>query len=186
MKKTLITILVTVLVCCAAFGATYAWLMDKTTTITNTFTYGNVDIELSESDNLDLKMMPGKTITKDPKVTVVGGSEDCWLFVKIDASANYGDFFDAYVVAAGWTALDGNAGVYYRSVTASDNAQDFYVLKDNQVKVLDTVTQAQFDAIKAAPTTAPTLAFTAYAVQLEGFEDKPADAWNQASTLGNP
>lgn len=176
MKKTLITILVTVLLCGCVFGTTFAWLMDKTTTITNTFTYGNVDIDLAESTNLDLKMMPGKTITKDPKVTVIGGSEACWLFVKIDKSANYGNFLADYAVAEGWTALPDHAGVYYRSVSASTADQAFPVLAGNSVKVLDTVTQKQFDDIKNGSDTAPTLAFTAYAVQSEGVADA-ATAW---------
>ena len=187
MKKTLITVLVTVLVCCTAFGATYAWLMDKTATITNTFTFGDVSITLEETEGegndtaKTFKMVPGATIDKDPKVSVVAGSEACWLFVKIDASANYSEFFATYVVADGWTALTGNAGVYYRSVTASDNAQDFYVLKDNQVTVLDTVTQAQFNAIKNGSASAPTLSFTAYAVQSEGVGDA-ATAWGIANS----
>lgn len=184
MKKTLITILVTVLLCGCVFGTTFAWLMDKTDTITNTFTYGNIDITLTESENLDLKMMPGKTITKNPKITVKAGSEACYLFVKIDASTNYGQFFEAYAVADGWTALAGQTGVYYRSVSASTADQEIQVLAGNSVKVLDTVTQAKFDAIKSGSDTAPTLAFTAYAVQSEGVADAPA-AWAIANPTNN-
>ena len=126
-------------------------------------------------------MIPGKTITKDPKVTVAAGSEACWVFVKIEASANYGDFFAAYAVADGWIAL-GNEypGVYYREVATNNNdAQEFNVLLNNQITVLETVTKAQFEALTDA--TAPTLAFTAYAVQKDGV-DTAAEAW----AIANP
>ena len=181
MKKTLIAIVVTALACLCIVGTTFAWLVDKTETITNTFTFGNIDIALTESTDLDLKMIPGKTITKDPKVTVAAGSEACWVFVKIEASANYGDFFAAYAVADGWTALDGQTGVYYREVATNNEAQEFKVLKNDQITVLETVTKAQFDDMKNGTTAAPTLAFTAYAVQKDGV-DTAAGAW----AIANP
>lgn len=176
MKKTLITILVTVLVCGSVFGTTLAFLMDKTDTITNTFTYGNINITLTESDDLDLKMIPGQAVEKDPKVTVIGGSEACWLFVKINKSANYSEFFDAYDVAENWTALEGVDGVYYRKVAYSTSDQEFPVLLNDQVMVKNSVFKAQFDAIKDKTAPAPTLALTAYAVQSEGVADA-ATAW---------
>ena len=183
MKKTLIAIVVIVLACFCVVGTTLAWLVDKTPTITNTFTFGNIDIALTESTDLDLKMIPGKTITKDPKVTVAAGSEACWVFVKIEASANYNQFFADYAVAEGWTKLEDN--VYYRSVAQNSGAaQEFPVLAGNQVKVLDTVTKSQFDDMKNGTTAAPTLAFTAYAVQAEGFATAAA-AWAQAINAAN-
>lgn len=186
MKKAVITAVALTLALCLAVGGTLAYLMDKTNSVVNTFTYGNVDIELKESDNLDLKMIPGKTITKDPKVTVKGGSEACWLFVKIDESTNFGEFFKVengvapYAAAAEWTALAGNPGVYYREVTAQEEDQVFQVLLNNAVKVADDVTKTQMDALKAGAA-APTLTFTAYAVQKENVADAAA-AWNLAKT----
>ena len=177
MKKTLIAIVVIVLACFCVVGTTLAWLVDKTPTITNTFTFGNVDIDLTESPNLDLKMIPGKTITKDPKVTVAAGSEACWVFVKIEASANYNQFFADYAVADGWTELEDN--IYYRSVVSSNSAQEFPVLAGNQITVLKTVTKAHFEALTDA--TAPTLAFTAYAVQKDGVATA-AEAWEIANS----
>lgn len=178
MKKTLTILLAFVLVLGIAVGGTVAWLTDKTEEVKNTFTIGNINIDLTESDDLDLKMVPGKTITKDPTVTVVANSEACWLFVEVKESANFESFM-TYDMAAGWTALSGVDGVYYREVAAVSADTDFAVLKDNQVKVLDTVTKAQLDALTAD--TLPTLTFTAYAVQKDNIDDA-ATAWGKVST----
>ena len=91
-KKGWLSVVALVLVLCCAVGGTLAWLTDTTDPVTNTFTVGDIDIDLTESDHLDLKMIPGRTITKDPKVTVKAGSEACWLFVKVQKSANFADF----------------------------------------------------------------------------------------------
>lgn len=89
-KKKLALASAIVAVAVFAAGATLAWLTDKTETITNTFTVGNVDISLEETTS-DYKMVPGNTIAKDPKITVEAGSEACWLFVKIDESTTLDD-----------------------------------------------------------------------------------------------
>lgn len=171
MKKTLVTILATVLVCACVVGGSYAWLVAKTATVTNVFTVGDISIELKESTNLDLKMMPGKTITKDPTVTVKSGSEPCWLFIKIEEK-NVTDYL-TYGVAGGWIALDGVAGVYYREVGAVTANTDFAVLDGNKVVVKESVTKEQ---LTAAASSEVNLAFTAYAVQKEGITSV-TDAW---------
>lgn len=176
MKKKVLSIVAVVLVLCCAIGGTLAWLTDKTDPVVNTFTVGDINIELTESENLDLKMVPGNTITKDPKVTVKANSEACWLFVKVEESANFGDFM-TYEMADGWTALPDVTGVYYREVSATTADTDFAVLKDNQVKVLDTVTKTMLEAAK---TDAPTLTFTAYAVQKDNVTSV-TDAWAKAN-----
>lgn len=168
-KKTFVLLLALVLIAGAAVGGTLAWLTDTTDAVQNTFTTSNIEIELDESDNLDLKMIPGCTIEKDPKVTVKAGSEKCYLFVKIEKSTNF-DTFMTYTVANDWKALndtnsDGVAddGVYYRVVEASNADQEFAVLKDNQVTVKGTVTKADMNGL--TENTYPTLTFTAYASQ---------------------
>lgn len=174
MKKKVLSIVAVVLVLCCAIGGTLAWLTDKTDPVVNTFTVGDINIELTESENLDLKMVPGNTITKDPKVTVKANSEACWLFVKVEKSTNF-DQYLSYEMADGWTKLED--GVYYREVSATTADTDFAVLKDNQVKVLDTVTKTMLEAAK---TDAPTLTFTAYAVQKDNVTSV-TDAWAKAN-----
>ena len=187
-KKTIALIVCLTLIIGCAVGGTIAWLTDKTAAVTNTFTAGDVDIDLTETDvegdgtltANSYKMVPGNTITKDPKVTVVAGSEACWLFVKVEKSNNF-DTFMTYTMADGWTALNGVSGVsgvYYREVAATSVNTDFPVIKDNRVSVKGEVTKAQLDALNEG--TQPTLKFTAYACQKDNITSA-ADAWAEVS-----
>lgn len=176
-KKTIAVVLALVLVICCAVGGVLAWLTDTTAPIKNTFTVGNVKIDLAESNNLNLKMIPGKDIEKDPKVTVEAGSEACWLFVKVEKSTVLDSYID-YTVDNGWTPLDGVNGVYYKEVdaTTAANGAVYSVLTGDQVTVKDAVTQQMMDDLNVTGATQPTLTFTAYACQSAGF-DTPAAAW---------
>lgn len=171
------------LIVCATVAGTLAWLTDTTDPVVNTFTVGDINITLTESKNLDLKMVPGQPIEKDPKVTVKAGSEACWLFVKVDKSVNF-DGFMTFEMADGWIALSGYAGVYYRNVDATNADTGFDVLKDKKVMVLETVTKTKLEGVKNADGTpnknAPTLTFTAYAVQKDGIADA-ATAWGKVT-----
>ena len=162
-------------------GGTIAWLSIQTTPVVNTFTYGDISIALKETDDGDgdpnnnrYPMIPGSDIAKDPLVTVMKDSEACWLFVKLDKSANF-DAFLTFELAEGWTALDGVEGVYYREVEKKADAdQEFVILKDNKVSVKPEVTKQMFHELTDA--TYPTLTITAYAVQKENIPTA-ADAW---------
>lgn len=175
MKKKLTTVLAIVLVVALSVAGTYAYLTDKTGPVKNTFTVGNVNIDLTETTGNSYKMVPGTTIGKDPKVTVEANSEDCWLFVNVEKSANFDNFL-AYDMADGWTEL--KAGVFYRQVEASDANQVFPVLANNTVRVNSDVTKAMMDGLTDA--TRPTLTFTAYAIQAAGF-GTAAEAWAEVS-----
>ena len=167
---------VTLLIGCA-IGGTVAWLTANTAPVVNTFTYGDINIELTETkpENKQAKIIPGVDIEKDPKVTVEGGSEDCWLFVKVEKTGTFVDGKVTYSIDNGWTQLTGVTGVenvYYREVGAVTTDTDYYVLKDNKVYVKDTLTKEDIKNI----TTQPKLTFTAYAVQKDGI-DTAAAAW---------
>lgn len=170
-KKATIAVTALLLVLCFAIGGTLAWLVDKSDAVVNTFTYGDINIDLSETTGNEYKMIPGNDISKDPKVTVEANSEACWLFVKVEKSDNYADYLANYTIADGWNELDGVAGVYYREVNA-DTAKagtSYQVLKGDTVTVLDSVKKSDMEAIKNGIVAKPTLTFTAYAVQLDGF-----------------
>lgn len=184
MKKTIVMFLAFVLVICVAVGGTIAYLSDRTDEVTNTFTIGNIDITLLETTGGQYKMIPGNAITKDPKVTVVGGSETCWLFVEIEGSNNLNDFI-TYTIADGWTVLQGVPGVYYREVGASEQDQEFGVLANDQVIVRNDITKDMMDEIAADPALSPTLTFTAYAIQRDNIADA-VTAWTELNTNQNP
>ncbi len=176
-----------VLVLCSIIGGTVAWLITKTDPVINTFTYGDVNITLTESDTGDgdnnpntntYSMVPGNEITKDPLITVKKNSEDCWLFVKLEKSIDPAAFdsFMKYEMEDGWNALSGTQGVYYREVVKADDDQTFFVIKDNTVTVKDTVTKEMLNTL----TEYPTLSVTAYAVQRDAqldAIDTAAEAW---------
>lgn len=160
-KKSLALLLAIAIVVVGAVAGTVAWLTDQTPSVTNTFTTSDINIELKETKN-NFQMIPGWNIEKDPKVTVKAGSEACYLFVKLEKSADF-DTFMTYEMAEGWTALPGNDGVFYREVAAATADTTYEVLKDNQVTVKDEVTKAQMNDLTAD--TYPTLTVTAYASQ---------------------
>ncbi len=184
--KTLLMILAVSLIICGVVGGTVAWLITKTAPVVNTFTYGDVNITLDETDTDDgdgdtntntYTMVPGNTITKDPKVTVLADSEDSWLFVKLDKSTDPNfDAFMQYEIADGWTALEGTTDVYYREVSQADTDAAYYIIKDNAVTVKGDVTKEMLNALTAYPT----LTVTAYAVQRDAdidAIDTAAEAW---------
>lgn len=175
-SKAFAAVLALVLVLGCALGGTVAWLVAHSDTVTNTFTYGDININLEETTGSSYKIIPGVDIAKDPKVTVEADSEACWLFVKVEETGTFVDGKVTYSVADGWTALTGQPGVYYREVGAVTADTDFYVLKDNVVKVSDTLTKEDIEDI----TIKPTLTFTAYAVQKDGIADA-ATAWSKIS-----
>ena len=177
-KRTLIILVALVAVFGMAVGGTIAWLTDQTEPITNTFTVGNINIELKETAT-DFKMVPGVTIAKDPNITVKTVSEACSLFVKVEKLTNLNDFI-TYTMAAGWIALTSVDGVYYREVDATASDTTFSVLANDQVTCNDTVTKAMMDALTEA--THPTLTFTAYAVQQSGSASA-AEAWAKVTTI---
>ena len=178
MKKKLTTVLAIVLVVALSVAGTYAYLTAKTAQVVNTFTVGNVNIDLTEKTT-DYKMIPGMTIEKDPMVTVKADSEDCWLFVKVVKSDNFDSFLN-YDMDNGWTALPNVDGVFYRPVEASDANQIFPVLANNTVTVKPDVTKDMMDAIDNGTAAKPTLTFTAYACQGAGF-DSADKAWAEVS-----
>ena len=106
---------------------TIAWLTSKSDTVTNTFTYGDINIVLTETDTKDddkantntYEMVPGNKITKDPMVTVKEKSEDCYLFIKLEKTANF-DTFMEYELLDGWLSLEGQENVYYKEVSKND------------------------------------------------------------------
>lgn len=172
-KKTLALVLALTLLVAGVVGGTLAWLTDRTAEVKNTFTVGDINIDLTETTR-DYKMVPGNKLDKDPTVTVKAESEACWLFVKVTESENL-DTFITYAIAEGWTELQD--GVYYREVPASAADQTFSVLTDDAVTVKSDVTRTMLETAK---TDAPTLTFKAYAIQKDHFATAAA-AWAEVS-----
>lgn len=188
-KKTLALFLVLALAFGGVIGGTVAWLTDTSEPVVNTFTDSDIEITLTETDAVDnansYEMVPGYTISKDPKVTVEAGSEKCYLFVKLDESDNF-DSFLTYEIAEGWEQLkdaenkDVN-GVYYRVVDATTADVTFSVLKGDQVMVQGRVTKEMMNNLTTE--NYPKLTVTAYASQYQKNNNAsdnaftPNEAW---------
>ena len=190
-SRAFIALLALVLVIGCVAGGTVAWLVAKTEPVVNTFTYGNINIALTEEaggTEKQFKIIPGTNIEKDPKVTVEGGSEACWLFVKVDKVGTFVTDKVTYAIAGGWTQGNGTEiplNVYYREVSAEDakNGVSYYVLAGDTtypngvITVRDTLSKTDVDNIAAGEIS---LTFTAYAVQKENIADAKT-AWEKVT-----
>lgn len=203
-SRMLLTVLALALILGGAVGGTAAWLAADTAPVTNTFSPSTIGLKLEEKA-ATFPMVPGHAMAKDPRITVTGGSEDCWLFVEVEASENLGTYIAWAVNTGPASAADGvthggwetgesgiPGNVYYRKVSKDAADQVFAVLGggthsynnatyswgNDQVLTKPEVTLAQ---MTAAETNAPTLSFTAYAVQRNNGsgEFTAAQAWSQ-------
>ena len=182
MKKKVLSIVAVVLVLCCAIGGTLAWLTAKSEVVTNTFAPSNIKIELKENTGTQYKMVPGQTIAKDPAAKVLAGSEECWLFVKLEKSENF-DTFMTYEMANGWEEVTGAPGVYARKVLTANFGTAYSVLKGDQVTVKGTVNEGMMNGLTTA--NYPTLTITAYASQLHKNATETfsaSEAWNNITT----
>lgn len=164
-----------------AVGGTAAWLAAKSDSIASTFTFGDINITLTETDHQEgpTKIIPGVDIPKDLRVTVQADSVDCWLFVKVEQTGTFVADKVTYSIDDGWTEGDGPQipeNVYYRQVNGATADMEFSVLKGDKITVSKELTKEEIQNI----TTQPTLTFTAYAVQKEGI-NTAADAWAVAA-----
>lgn len=183
-----------------SIAGTIAYLTSQAT-VTNTFTVGDIEIKLVESKvdvygalvsdadpvtENEYKLIPGHEYTKDPKVTVVANSEDCYLFVKvvngisaIEVATGNGDTIAEQLTAKGWVNLSGDIWYYNTKITLKDTDQEISVFESftlkNDVDVTGYATSDNSDS---------KIVVTAYAVQSNGFTSKGTlaenvtDAWN--------
>lgn len=109
-KKSIISIVVAVsLAAVALVGATLAYFTDKTQEAVNTFTVGNVDIDLTEPswdpDN-GKNLYPGASVEKDPIVTNIGEG-DGYIVMKVEGMRAMKDQgFSAVYDAENWDLVD--------------------------------------------------------------------------------
>lgn len=187
MKKWAMIAVCAALLVCVSIGATVAYLTSNSEVI-NTFTVGNVAITMTETKVNEkgeavenaarvsankYKLLPGHTYIKDPTVYVAEGSEDCWVFVKVEngiADIEAADGNIASQLAANdWTAVAGATGVYGRSQAATAG---------NELAVFETFTidGENVNSAKLTDYANAEVKVTAYAIQADGFASA-ADAW---------
>lgn len=186
--KALTLVLCAVLLVCASVMGTLAYLTSKTEVVKNTFTVGNVKIDLDETDvdlygvkdsetrvkKNDYKLIPGHTYVKDPVIHIEAGSEVCYVFVRVVDELTAIEGATTVVdqmTANGWYELPGVANVWYKptAVNALNAAVDVAVFSSFTVKGDAAVDQFA----------GKTITVQAYAVQADGFASA-VDAYTAA------
>lgn len=208
-KRTIALLMAVVMLFGVAVGGTVAWLTAKSSTVTNTFTVGDINIVLDEADvnitegnkviykefvkgnvavdNLadadrvqgnEYELIPGAEYFKDPKVTVLAGSEPCYVYVKVTETNNDADTIVFGIDTENWTLVSGYTDLYRYNTkldAASEAKQTVSVIKNSQISISEALTKEVMH-----PTTGtyakPQLDFIAAAVQSENIEASVADA----------
>lgn len=217
-NKVLLLVMCMLLVAAGSVMATMAYLMDSDEVV-NTFTVGKVKLQLDETDvdvngNKDgdtrvkantYHLLPGQTYTKDPMVTVLDGSEDCYVRMLVTLNRTqtqldeiFGAGFLPQNHVAGWdstvwectkvdTTTDTAVVTYefrYRDTAATGTASPYTFKKQSGNTSLDPL----FDAFtvpgtvngdklaKLAETPEFKITVVAHAIQAAGFDTEDA-AW---------
>lgn len=140
-KRTVALLMAVVLLFGTVVGGTIAYLTTKSKVVTNTFTVGDINITLDETntDNDEnaeddvvidgverdranaYKMIPGQKYVKDPIVHVEKGSEPCYVFVKVVETDNTVTGIEGkiiqYAINDGW--VDVGDGIYMYGTDAN-------------------------------------------------------------------
>lgn len=187
-RKTLILAACAIMLVCATIAGTLAYLTANDS-VTNTFTVGNVSITLDEAkvnedgeavapeqrvDANTYKLLPGQTYTKDPTIHVQAGSEDCYVFVKVEnglSAIEGGTTIAQQMNAKSWTVIDEKNGIYGKTDPVSAGT-DVVVFENFTIK-----STANAETLKAYAHAE--IKVTAYAIQAEGFDSAQA-AWTAA------
>ena len=176
MKKKLTLVVSLLLVMALSIGGTLAYLTAQTDAVTNTFTIGNITISLAEKTTGDYKIVPGDTVEKDPSITVVKGSEKCYVYAFIDNAL----MLDNKVVATpnvaetNWSVVKAEGGkTLYRYNTVVDASS-----ADQPVAVFTQVTYSGTDitAENIGLLNNKTIIVDAFAHQSENTTQDVADA----------
>ncbi len=191
--KALLLVMSALLLVVSTVFATLAYLTSTTEVVKNTFTVGNVTITLDEAkvDEYGVedeeanrvtantyKLLPGHTYVKDPVIHVKGGSEVCYLFIKVNNQISgieaAGKTVANQIEANGWTAIStvGSETIYGKAtpIDAREVAED----KFTDVAVFESINidnQAVLTDYEGK-----TITVQACAIQADGFNDM-SDAW---------
>lgn len=218
-KKILALCLVVALMATAIAGATLAYFSDTTNVVNNTFTVGDVDIKLDEEDitkdddsrteegNKYENIYPGQTVTKDPTVTFVKDSRDCYVRMIVTVEG-YENLVTAFPDQKYWVGTPGQ-GVFLLEMLVNDTWDKEVWIAQNEGEALEAMKTGKYefryheivkdDAAKAGKSLEPlfeeilfpadltnkqiaalnnvSIKVVAHAMQAEGFESDEAGAW---------
>ena len=209
-RKALLLTFCAVLLVVASVLGTIAYLTANDT-VANTFTVGQVAINLDEAKvnpdgtpvaNADrvkansYKLLPGHTYTKDPTVTVLGGSESS--YIKMTVTFNKAKELDAIFAPNGadltsiFKGYSRKEWIYKgntKNTTANTRTYEFWYKEAVDAPTTDVKLDALFNSItvpnditgkQLATIKDMTITVNAYAIQADGFEtaEKAWDAFS--------
>ena len=136
-KKLVVAVVALSLALVTVIGGTLAFLLDESNVVTNKFTYGKIEIVLTENNKADqdglefTNVVPGDVLEKDPIVTVNAGSEACYVYVLIDNqlgdAASYNIDTTKWIHVQDYTNATKKLYRYYEVVNALQGAKDLTV-----------------------------------------------------------
>ena len=132
MKKKIALLMAMVMLFGMTVAGTLAWLQAGTGPVVNTFTVGDINITLDETNvegtgrdtTNEYKMVPGQKYVKDPIVHVQPGSEPCWVFVKVAEENNNDDVIQYAVDTTSWALVDKDENIYVYGTATVPTAID--------------------------------------------------------------
>lgn len=211
LRRILLLVACAVLLVSLSVGATLAYLTSTTQTVKNTFTVGNVNITLDEAEvdeygenangrtteGNEYKLLPGHTYTKDPTVTVVKGSEPCYVRIKVTVTnvenlmnaipeykhtdAELGEYFNLAALVDGWKASDWafetihGTNVYefrYTDIVDARNAEQKLPALFTAIKIPGHLNETWLGMLKDVK-----IDVQAFAIQADGFDGDVDAAW---------
>ena len=220
MKKRKTIIAAIILLLLFIIGGAIAYFTD-TDEATNTFTIGNVEIEvvetawdaLPDADNDGIPndaedMMPGETVTKDPKIHNLSNTNSAYVFMKVVSPCSTGANitvnnvstptpvreFVTYTANSGWYLMTPSNSCTNGSVTriyAYGSSTEMTELTKNDANATTDETPTLFDSITLNPlldgseqvlTGNKNVVITGYAIQKEGITaTSPTAVWTAAN-----
>lgn len=195
-KKLVIAVVALSLALVAFASVTLAWITAQSTVVTNTFTYGKVEITLDEAkvteygDPVDgaarvikneYKLIPGEEYTKDPTVKVKSGSEPCYVYVEVNNGLKnviVATTIEDQMKAKGWLQISGTNIWYYNAVVDTlTEGEDIDLIVFESFKLADEIADI-------ATVANNTITIKAYAVQSANL-GTAEEAWAATSATFN-
>lgn len=193
-KKLVVAVVALSIALVCAIGGTLAFIAAKSNSVINTFTYGKIALTLTETEGTENNgvrefvenIVPGAEVKKDPTVSVLANSENCYVYAKVvnNVVLDGETVVTCNINTSHWTLVkevkntDGSVVSLYQ-YTGND---DDIVKKASEDTVLpalfETVTFA--DSIESKDLTAldaitDDIVITAYAHQADYTSDEIAD-----------
>lgn len=201
-KNNAVMLLILVVLLCITLIGTYAYQVYTQDTIRNTFTIGDVSVELYEKGDTD-NFTEGKSYTlergtlyeKNMVVNVSANSEDCFVYIvmqndlaPIEAEKSNPTMGNQNVVKYtpvatqisdnGWTertTQSSDIKIYWKEIDVSTDAGELDFMTEFRTKE-----SFDYDDVRKDDGTSPVMSFTLYAVEKGSMTED--DAWDLLQT----